>query len=78
MDDPDVAHSSEASSLPLTTMGCSIDAESVGSASVSLSKKIWHGNYMICTGRVKPIDGEVSSHSLGGINEFAPAVDLDE
>ena len=30
MDDPDVAHSSEASSLPLTTMGCSIDAESVG------------------------------------------------
>ena len=36
------------------------DAESVGSAAVSLSKKLWHGEYMTIAGRRKPISGDIT------------------
>ena len=36
------------------------DAESVGSAAVSLSKKLWHGEYTTIAGRRKPISGDIT------------------
>ena len=45
-----------------STAGCvgDVDAESVGAAAVSLSKKLWHGEYTTSTGRRKPISGDIT------------------